>query len=121
MNSLLQSLYFTPYFRKVVFQISTENDNPTESLPLALQKVFYHLMVDEVATGMFFLYFSIFINLTLIIFCNYFIDPQELINFFDRSMDMFSQHDVQEFNRVLQSELESKMNVFFTCNNPLYL
>jgi ubiquitin carboxyl-terminal hydrolase 7 len=31
------------------------------------------------------------------------------------SLEAFNQHDVQEFNRVLQENLESKMKVGFEC------
>jgi len=65
MNSLLQSLYCTNYFRKVsilearriradvqaVYQIPTEHENPVESLPYALQRVFYHLQTSDQPVG----------------------------------------------------------------------
>lgn len=44
LNSLIQSLYHIPYFRKAVFMIPTQSDvKSTESIPLALQRVFYDL------------------------------------------------------------------------------
>ncbi|KAF9927918.1 hypothetical protein BGZ65_006529, partial [Modicella reniformis] len=43
MNSLLQSLFFTNYFRRAVFEIPTEDDEPSKSVSLALQRVFYQL------------------------------------------------------------------------------
>ncbi|TFK29868.1 ubiquitin carboxyl-terminal hydrolase 5 [Coprinopsis marcescibilis] len=87
MNSLLQSLYCTRYFRKAVYQIPTEHDHPTESVPLALQRVFYHLQTSDQPVG-----------------------TTELTKSFGwKSLDSFLQHDVQEFNRVLQDKLESKM------------
>jgi ubiquitin carboxyl-terminal hydrolase 7 len=88
-NSLLQSLYFTSYFRKATYSIPTENDEPQKSIPLALQRVFYNLQFSEqpVATT-------------------------ELTKSFGwDTLDSFMQHDVQEFNRVLQDTLESKMKV----------
>lgn len=70
MNSLLQSLYCTRAFRKVsavvffqcstqtlttlyqaVYQIPTEGDTPSESVALALQRVFYHLQTSDSAVG----------------------------------------------------------------------
>ena len=67
MNSLLQSLFCTRYFRKAgfqhyplwqtltyhqaVYQIPTEDDHPTESVPLALQRVFYHLQTSDQPVG----------------------------------------------------------------------
>ncbi|KIK98862.1 hypothetical protein PAXRUDRAFT_823415 [Paxillus rubicundulus Ve08.2h10] len=87
MNSLLQSLFCTPYFRKAVYQIPTEDEHPTESVSLALQRVFYHLQTSDQPVG-----------------------TTELTKSFGwKSNDSFYQHDVQEFNRVLQDNLESKM------------
>ncbi|KAI0780819.1 cysteine proteinase [Trametes elegans] len=87
MNSLLQSLFCTRYFRKAVYQIPTEDDLPTESVPLALQRVFYHLQTSDQPVG-----------------------TTELTKSFGwKSLDSFLQHDVQEFNRVLQDKLELKM------------
>lgn len=70
MNSLLQSLFCTNYFRKVsckefrpgsfygtstdlqaVYQIPTDGDVPSESLALALQRVFYHLQTSHHPVG----------------------------------------------------------------------
>ena len=68
MNSLLQSLYCTRYFRKVipltshepsheftvlqaVYEIPTEEERPTESVALALQRVFYHLQTSDQPVG----------------------------------------------------------------------
>ncbi|TFY81764.1 hypothetical protein EWM64_g2248 [Hericium alpestre] len=87
MNSLLQSLYCTRYFRKAVYEIPTEDEHPTESVALALQRVFYHLQTSDQPVG-----------------------TTELTKSFGwKSLDSFLQHDVQEFNRVLQDKLESKM------------
>ncbi|KAF8959015.1 hypothetical protein BDZ97DRAFT_1839371 [Flammula alnicola] len=87
MNSLLQSLFCTRYFRRAVYQIPTEDDSPTESVALALQRVFYHLQTSDQPVG-----------------------TTELTKSFGwKSLDSFLQHDVQEFNRVLQDKLESKM------------
>ncbi|KAI8086603.1 uncharacterized protein BX664DRAFT_299394 [Halteromyces radiatus] len=87
MNSLLQSLYCTNLFRKAVYQIPTENDEPTNSVALALQRCFYNLQHDESPIG-----------------------TTELTKSFGwDSVEAFMQHDVQEFNRVLQDNLEVKM------------
>ncbi|KAI8373084.1 cysteine proteinase [Radiomyces spectabilis] len=87
MNSLFQSLYCTNYFRKAVYQIPTENDEPTKSVALALQRVFYNLQFQNTAVG-----------------------TTELTKSFGwDSLEAFMQHDVQEFNRVLQDNLEAKM------------
>ncbi|CAO0793297.1 unnamed protein product [Mucor circinelloides] len=87
MNSLLQSLYCTNKFRKAVYEIPTEKDEPTKSVALALQRCFYNLQYSSDPIG------------TL-----------ELTKSFGwDSLDAFMQHDVQEFNRVLQDNLEEKM------------
>ncbi|OZJ04728.1 hypothetical protein BZG36_01825 [Bifiguratus adelaidae] len=87
MNSLLQSLYFTNYFRKAVYEIPTEQDEPTKSIALALQRLFYNLQFNDLSVG-----------------------TTELTRSFGwDSLDAFMQHDVQEFNRVLQDNLEVKM------------
>lgn len=86
MNSLLQSLFFTNHYRRAVYQIPTDND-PPESVPLALQRVFYLLQTSEQP-----------------------VSTTELTRSFGwTSLDSFLQHDVQEFNRVLQDKLEIKM------------
>ncbi|RGB42735.1 ubiquitin carboxyl-terminal hydrolase 5 [Rhizophagus diaphanus] len=87
MNSLLQSLYCTTYFRKAVYQIPTVDDEPIKSVSLALQRVFYQLQTSNTPVG-----------------------TTELTKSFGwDSIDSFMQHDVQEFNRVLQDNLEGKM------------
>ncbi|CAO3634585.1 unnamed protein product [Cunninghamella echinulata] len=87
MNSLFQSLYCTNYFRKAVFQIPTEHDEPTNSVALALQRMFYNLQSLNTPVG-----------------------TTELTKSFGwNSLEAFRQHDVQEFNRVLQDNLEEKM------------
>ncbi|OMJ30209.1 Ubiquitin carboxyl-terminal hydrolase 21 [Smittium culicis] len=87
MNSLLQSLYFTNQFRRAVFQIPTKDDDPKKSIPLALQRVFYNLQTSSSSVG-----------------------TTELTSSFGwDSAQAFMQHDVQEFNRVLQDNLETKM------------
>ncbi|KAG0750292.1 hypothetical protein G6F57_003257 [Rhizopus arrhizus] len=103
MNSLFQSLYFTNSFRKAVYQIPTENDQPTKSIALALQRVFYNLQFLDTAVG-----------------------TTELTKSFGwDSLEAFRQHDVQEFNRVLQDNLEikmkaSRMKSYIKCINVDY-
>ncbi|KAJ3011309.1 hypothetical protein HKX48_006911, partial [Thoreauomyces humboldtii] len=87
MNSVLQSLYFTNYFRKATFEIPTENEDPSKSIVLAMQRIFYNLQFSPNA-----------------------VSTTELTKSFGwDAIDSFAQHDVQEFNRVLQDNLESKM------------
>lgn len=120
MNSLLQTLYHIPYFRKVscvrfffylvnlfgprsvgkqllgyIFQAvyhmpTTENDLPSQSIPLALQSLFYKLQYSDNSVA-----------------------TKELTKSFGwDTYDSFMQHDVQELNRVLCEKLEDKMKVY---------
>ncbi|KAF9236379.1 hypothetical protein BU15DRAFT_50174 [Melanogaster broomeanus] len=91
MNILLQSFFCIRYLRKAsgtaIYQIPTEDEHPTESMSLALQRVFYHLQTSDQP-----------------------VETTELTKSFGwKSNDSFYQHDVLEFNRVLQDKLESKM------------
>ncbi|OEL23661.1 Ubiquitin carboxyl-terminal hydrolase 13 [Dichanthelium oligosanthes] len=88
MNSLLQTLYHIPYFRKAVYHMpTTENDTPSGSIPLALQSLFYKLQHSDNSVA-----------------------TKELTKSFGwDSYDSFMQHDVQELNRVLCEKLENKM------------
>ncbi|XP_023157799.1 ubiquitin carboxyl-terminal hydrolase 13 isoform X3 [Zea mays] len=88
MNSLLQTLYHIPYFRKAVYHMpTTENDTPSGNIPLALQSLFYKLQHSDNSVA-----------------------TKELTKSFGwDSYDSFMQHDVQELNRVLCEKLENKM------------
>ncbi|CAA7388121.1 unnamed protein product [Spirodela intermedia] len=88
MNSLLQTLYHVPYFRKAVYHMpTTENDMPSGSIPLALQSLFYKLQYSDNSVA-----------------------TKELTKSFGwDTYDSFMQHDVQELNRVLCEKLEDKM------------
>ncbi|KAL8140936.1 hypothetical protein V2J09_006957 [Rumex salicifolius] len=88
MNSLLQTLFHIPYFRKAVYHMpTTENDMPTASIPLALQSLFYKLQYSDGSVA-----------------------TKELTKSFGwDTHDSFMQHDVQELNRVLCEKLEEKM------------
>ncbi|RIA93964.1 hypothetical protein C1645_873749 [Glomus cerebriforme] len=87
MNLVLQLFYFTTYLRKAVYQIPTEDDEPIRSVPLALQRIFYQLQTSNTPVG-----------------------TTELTKSFGwDSLDSFMQHDVVEFYRVLQDNLEGKM------------
>ncbi|CAA0841356.1 Ubiquitin carboxyl-terminal hydrolase 13 [Striga hermonthica] len=95
MNSLLQTLYHIPYFRKVGISSSTMQnirvcfcvDMPTASIPLALQSLFYKLQYSDSSVA-----------------------TKELTKSFGwDTYDAFLQHDVQELNRVLCEKLEEKM------------
>ncbi|KAH9659372.1 ubiquitin carboxyl-terminal hydrolase 13 [Citrus sinensis] len=88
MNSLLQTLFHIPYFRKAVYHMpTTENDMPSGSIPLALQSLFYKLQYSDSSVA-----------------------TKELTKSFGwDTYDSFMQHDVQELNRVLSEKLEDKM------------
>ncbi|XP_024515070.1 ubiquitin carboxyl-terminal hydrolase 12 [Selaginella moellendorffii] len=88
MNSLLQTLYHIPYFRKAVYHMpTTENDVPSNSIPLALQSLFYKLQYSDTSVA-----------------------TKDLTKSFGwDTYDSFMQHDVQELNRVLCEKLEDKM------------
>lgn len=47
MNSLFQSLFFTNAYRKAVYQVPTENDDPNNSIVLAFQRMFYKLQFSN--------------------------------------------------------------------------
>lgn len=86
LNSLLQSYYTTKNFRKLVYQIPMD-DASRNSVAYALQKIFYLLLTSNDTVG------------TL-----------ELTKSFGwDSTDAFTQHDVQELNRILMDRLETAM------------
>ncbi|KAK4757395.1 hypothetical protein SAY87_018696 [Trapa incisa] len=88
MNSLLQTLFHIPYFRKSVYHMpTTENDMPSGSIPLALQSLFYKLQYSDCSVA----------------------TKQLTKSFGWDTRDSFTQHDVQELNRVLSEKLEDKM------------
>lgn len=73
---------------------TTENDNPTGSIPLALQSLFYKLQYHDSSVA-----------------------TKELTKSFGwDTYDSFMQHDVQELNRVLSEKLEDKMKVLIFDN-----
>ena len=87
MNSLLQTLFHLPYFRKAVFQMPIAEGDVARNIPLALQGLFYKLQYSPSAVA-----------------------TKDLTKSFGwDTMDAFTQHDVQELNRVLCEKLEEKM------------
>ncbi|XP_047971318.1 ubiquitin C-terminal hydrolase 12-like isoform X2 [Salvia hispanica] len=88
MNSLLQTLYHIPLFRKAVYHMPTNvNDMPSASIPLAMQRLFYKLQYSDTSVA-----------------------TKELTKSFGwDNYESFLQHDVQELNRVLCAKLEEKM------------
>jgi ubiquitin C-terminal hydrolase len=88
MNSILQALFHLPAFRKIVYNMPTENvDNPDKSIPLNLQKLFCEMQCSD--------------------------DPVSTTSvtksFGWGVAETWSQHDIQEFLRVLMDNLMTKM------------
>lgn len=87
LNSLLQSYFTTKIFRKLVYQIPIDKNQNFDSVAFSLQKIFYLLLNSNDPVG------------TL-----------ELTKSFGwDSSDAFTQHDVQELNRILMDKLETAM------------
>ena len=89
MNSLLQTLFHLGKFRQAVYSLPTDGDLESErvTIPLALQRLFYNLQFGKAS-----------------------VDTLELTKSFGwDDSDAFTQHDVQELNRVLCDNLENKM------------
>lgn len=87
LNSLLQSYFFTRVFRKSVFQIPSESIGSQQNVTHALQRLLYYLLVSDEP-----------------------VDTSELTTSFGwDAADSFTQHDVQEMNRILMDRLETSM------------
>lgn len=102
LNSLLQSYFTTSIFRKLVYQIPTApNPNTKISVPLALQRIFYLLSTSKNTVG-----------------------TMELTKSFGwDTSDAFTQHDVQELNRILMDKLENAMkgSPIENCLNDIFV
>ncbi|KAH9450894.1 hypothetical protein MJO29_009439 [Puccinia striiformis f. sp. tritici] len=85
-NPLLQSLFFTNYFRKAVYEIPTEHDG-ADSVASAIQRLFYQMQTssESVVTG----------------------ELTKSLRW--KSLDDSPPHVVQDFLRVLQQKLQSQM------------
>ncbi|XP_022891827.1 ubiquitin carboxyl-terminal hydrolase 12-like [Olea europaea var. sylvestris] len=92
LNSLIQTLYHLPYFRKAVCHTPiTENDMPSGSIPLALQNLFSELQSSDNT-----------------------VTSKEFMEAFGWiTYNSFPQHDVKEFFRTLFEKLEEKMKKLF--------
>ena len=87
LNSLMQGLFHLGVFRRAVYMMNTATDDVKNSIPLALQRLFYKMQFDDHAPT-----------------------TKELTRSFGWSdYESFKQHDVQELNRVLMDNLENKM------------
>lgn len=102
LNSLLQSYFTTAIFRKLVYQIPTApSPNTKTSVPLALQRIFYLLSTAKNTVG-----------------------TMELTKSFGwDTSDAFTQHDVQELNRILMDKLETAMkgSPIENCLNDIFV
>ena len=88
LNSLLQTLFHIPMFRRAVYHTPTEEgEDPNNSICVALKYLFYRL--QHAATP---------------------VSTKELIASFGwGTADAFQQHDVQELELILYDKLEEKM------------
>jgi len=88
MNSMLQSLYHIPAFRRIVYNMATSGTEDAKvSIPLNLQRLFCKMQLSESPCS-----------------------TKALTTSFGwGDMDTIMQHDVQEFSRVLMTNLENKM------------
>jgi len=88
MNSLLQSLFHIPAFRRIVYNMPTNGSEIVQtSIPLNLQRLFCQLQLGKT-----------------------YVSTTELTKSFGwKSNDTMQQQDVQEFCRVLMENLESKL------------
>lgn len=89
MNSALECLFHTPAFRRLVFSLPIDEhmDDPKKSTTLNLQRLFCLMQLAPIAPS-----------------------TQELTTSFGwGAWDVFMQHDVQEFLRVLIDNLDEKM------------
>mmetsp|Transcript_10768 Transcript_10768/g.15759 ORF Transcript_10768/g.15759 Transcript_10768/m.15759 type:complete len:1196 (+) Transcript_10768:58-3645(+) len=89
LNSLLQSLYMLPRFRRAIYKIPVaHNANPCDNIPYALQRLFYVLQEKPKPKA----------------------ETIELTKSFGwSSVEALMQHDVQEMARVLIDRLDEKM------------
>ncbi|XP_055383712.1 ubiquitin carboxyl-terminal hydrolase 7-like [Condylostylus longicornis] len=87
MNSLLQTIFFTNELRRAIYCMPTEADDAKKSVAFALQRLFYDLQFSDKS-----------------------VETKLLTSSFGwNTMDSFTQHDVQEFLRILLAKIEKKM------------
>ena len=107
MNSMLQTLYHLPVFRELLYSLPTDADSGG-SVPLSLQRVFYHLQTTATA-----------------------VSTKHLTQAFGwNSLESWQQHDVQEFSRVLldaiservkKTDMEGKPDALFAGKSQMYV
>lgn len=96
MNSMLQALFHLPAFRSIVFRMpTTGSEDPTVSIPLCLQRLFYRMQTSTEPCS----------------------TKDLTVSFgWDRGQTSM-QHDAQEFSRVLIENLERKLQGTEMCND----
>ena len=88
MNSVLQSLFHLPAFRKIVYNMPTSGtEDEAKCIPLNLQRLFCSMQFSKKAVS----------------------TKKLTASFGWGGQETFMQHDVQEFCRVLMDNLEEKM------------
>jgi hypothetical protein len=93
MNAMLQALFHVPAFRRLVYQMPTTGaEDPKKSIPLNLQKLFCRMQLGDKSVS------------TKALTASFGWDDAQTM----------TQHDTQEFCRVLMDNLETKMQ-----NSPL--
>ena len=94
-------------FRQLLYSLPTEGDT-SSSVPLSLQRLFYHLQTSESAVS----------------------TKQLTVAFGWNSLESWQQHDVQEFSRVLldniservkKTEMEGKPDALFAGKSQMYI
>jgi ubiquitin carboxyl-terminal hydrolase 7 len=88
MNAMLQSLFHIPAFRRIVYQMPTTGaEDAAKSIPLNLQRLFCRMQLGKTA-----------------------VSTRALTHSFGwGDADALTQHDTQEFCRVLMDNLETKL------------
>jgi Ubiquitin carboxyl-terminal hydrolase len=99
LNSLLQTLFHVPEFRRAVYHMPTEEgEEPTSSICVALKYLFFRLQYSPTP-----------------------VSTKELIEAFGwHSAEAFQQHDVQELELILYDKLEAKMKGARPAAHPLW-
>ena len=88
LNSVIQTLYHLSGFRRSVFQIDVSDvEDPTKSIPMALQQLFFNMQYSKNSVS----------------------TTRLTTSFGWGAMEAFVQHDVQELLRVLLDNLSEKM------------
>ena len=101
---------------QAVYHMPTSEDEvPSKSIPLALQSLFFKVSSPRHASCMMHLYLAAVtasVRVLQLQFGDHSVNTKNLTQSFGwTTMDAFTQHDVQELNRILSDKLEDKMKV----------